>query len=310
MNEYIIVHILNVKKWTAFYTMLFRYFILLLFTFPLSAQQVNIAVNINLLNIINKQKLEPCKENTSYLPLQINEGALELFILCQAFYQAKIDFVPHFIKVPNKRRAIWSVKQGVADVSSDFVRFDGNLKKLLSQNQMSISQPVHNKRALYYAFYTSPNNKKAKQVSSLEKLSQLKAAVPSTWVHQVNLLDKLQMKAEFVQYNNIAKFIDAQRADITLMELKGDKDRMNNRAMSGFPMVVAGKFYSRTTPESEHYVFSNKKPETKELVQAFNRGLLLLAENNLIEKAFEKMYPDLSVLKEWQDITPKPTQAK
>ncbi len=290
--------------------MFFRCFILLLFTFPLSAQQVNIAVNANLLKTINQKKLEPCKEDTSYLQFQTNEGALELFILCQAFHQAKIGFVPHFVKVPNKRRALWSIKQGLADVSSDFVRFGNDLKNILAENEVSISQPVHDKRALYYAFYTSPNNEKAKQVSSLAELSQLKAAVPSTWVHQVNLLDKLHVKTQFVQYKNIAKFIDAQRADITLMELKGDKDRMYNRAMSGFPMVVAGKFYSSTTPESEHYIFANKKPEAKQLVQAFNRGLLLLAKDNLIEKAFQKMHPDLSVLKDWQDITPRPNQAK
>jgi len=301
----IIVYLLDIKSWNAFYNMIYRYFVLWLLAFPLSAQQVNIAVNASLLEAIERKNFKPCVKNASFVPLRNNEGVLELFILCQALFEANIDFVPNFIAVPNKQRALWLIKQGKADVSSDPVRHGSQLQDNLATASLTVSQAIHKNRSIIYAFYTSPSNVRANKVSSLDELKKLKAAIPSTWHHQIDLLDKLQIKYEFVQYKNIVKFIDAHRADITLMEVKGGKNKIYQREALGIPLALAGEYFVNTIGESEHYMFYERNEGNKALTQAFNRGLAIIKKNGLIEQAFRNMRPDMSIIGSWQDITPK-----
>jgi len=307
--ECTIVHLLYIY-WTLghgmrFINMIYRYLVLWLLAFPLSAQQVNIAVNANLLEAIERKNFEPCVKTSSFAPFRNNEGVLELFILCQALFEANIDFLPHFISVPNKQRALWLIKQGKADVSSDPVRYGSVLQDDLEAGSLVISQAIHNNRPIIYAFYTAATNERAQNVNSLDELIQLKAAIPPTWHHQIDLLDKLQIKYEFVQYVNIIKFIDAQRADISLMEVKGGENKMYQREALGIPMALAGEYYINITAQSEYYIFSERKESNKALTQAFNRGLAIVKENDLIEQAFQNMRPDMSIIQSWQDITPK-----
>lgn len=285
--------------------MIYRYLVLWLLAFPLSAQQVNIAVNSNLLEAIERENFEPCVKSPSFAPFRNNEGMLELFILCQALFEANIDFVPHFISVPNKQRALWLIKQGKADVLSDPVRYGSALQDDLEAGSLAISQAIHSNRPIIYAFYTAATNERAQNVNSLDELIKLKAAIPSTWHHQIDLLDKLQIKYEFVQYKNVVRFIDAQRADISLMEVKGGGRKIYQREALGIPLVLAGEYYINITAQSEHYIFSERKESNKALTKAFNSGLTIVKENDLIEQAFQNIRPDMSIIQSWQNITPK-----
>ncbi|WP_323815988.1 hypothetical protein [Cellvibrio sp. NN19] len=153
--------------------------------------------------------------------------------------------------------------------------------------------------------YTHATNTKALSATTPDKIRQLSAASNDHWKADVATLKSLGIKKiHYATYwVQIVRMVVADRADITLAPFQSNSDmkvHLDNLELVPIPGVKV------SLPGSRHWPISKKHPRGEEIYTALEKGIRLLEEKNIIQRAYEECGFFHPAVKEWKLVNPHP----
>ncbi len=257
------------------------------------SHEIVVALNSEVINEMAELKTDPCLQSEDFLLYSGKKHLLTLNIFCRALTAANYDFTLKILPVPNATRANWMVKKGEAHVFM-------HLLKKKHFKDIVYSEVVRKDEKRLSAFFTSINNHTALSAKSLSDIQKLKAAVPQRWSWQHKKLEKLKVNYYEILYKHLFEFIDKQRADVVLLDMKGKKP--TERTLLGVKLKATGQIYFVGKPNSEHFLLSKNIKGADGFITALNLGLKKLNESGVIDKVFAELTIDESQLAGWEKI--------
>lgn len=151
--------------------------------------------------------------------------------------------------------------------------------------------------------YTRANNTRALTATTPEQIRELSAASNDHWQADVATLKSLGIKKIYyaTYWVQIVRMVVAGRADITLAPFQsnaGMKIHVENLELVPIPGVKV------TLPGSRHWPVSKKHPRGQELFAALEKGIALLEQHNIIQRAYEECGFFHSEVKDWTLLNP------
>lgn len=151
--------------------------------------------------------------------------------------------------------------------------------------------------------YTRANNTRALTATTPEQIRELSAASNDHWQADVATLKSLGIEKIYyaTYWVQIVRMVVAGRADITLAPFQsnaGMKVHVENLELVPIPGVKV------TLPGSRHWPVSKKHPRGQELFTALEKGIALLEQRNIIQRAYEEcgfFHPEV---KNWRLLNP------
>lgn len=155
--------------------------------------------------------------------------------------------------------------------------------------------------------YTRPDNQRALQANTLEKVQHLSAASNNHWNADINTLyalgiKKIQFSTYWVQ---IVRMVVAKRADFTLAPFQVNPEMkvvVDNLELVPIPGVKVA------LPGSRHWPVSKNHPQGKEIFDALVRGIELLEQKKIIQRAYEECGFFHPQVKNWILLNPSTPQ--
>ncbi|HSC68102.1 MAG TPA: hypothetical protein VLC79_10445 [Cellvibrio sp.] len=151
--------------------------------------------------------------------------------------------------------------------------------------------------------YTRADNRRALQANTLDKVRQLSAASNSHWSADIKTFHALGIKN--IQYATywvqIVRMIVAGRADVTLAPFQVNPDMkviVENLQLVPIPGIKVA------LPGSRHWPVSKAHPQGKEIFTALERGIQILQEKNIIQRAYEECGFFHPQVKDWVLLNP------
>ena len=270
------------------------------FTSEKKQHNVSIVINQSVLNEMAKVNSEPCQQPDDFHLYADKKHLLSLNVFCRALISANYPFKLTIIASPNVKRGKALLSEGKAHALIHLVPQKDNLQ---NGEHLIYSDVVINDKERLSAFFTTLNNKKALAATSFEDLQNLKAAVATTWPWQQRWLDTLGISYQKLLYKNLFKFIQVKRADIVLLDMKGETP--TTREMLGVELVAVGQTYF-VGDKIEHFVLSSNIEGSQQLVTALSLGLSKLKADGVIDKLFAGTKLNKIPLKGWKSIPHPP----
>jgi hypothetical protein len=255
--------------------------------------EIIVAVNVDVIKEIAEFKTGSCLQPDDFLLYSGKKHLLTLNIFCRALTAANYDFTLKIISVPNVTRAKWMISKGEAHVFM-------HLLKKKHFDSVVYSDVVKRDEKRLSAFFTTMHNHTALAAQSLSDIQKLKAAVPQRWPWQHKKLEKLKVNYHKVLYKHIFEFIEKQRADVILLDMKGKNP--TERTLFGVKLKATGQIYFTGKQNSEHFLLSKNIKGADEFITALNSGLKKLNESGVIDKVFAGLAIDESQLVGWKKI--------
>ncbi len=151
--------------------------------------------------------------------------------------------------------------------------------------------------------YTRANNQLALNATTREKMSKLTAASNDHWKPDVAALKSLGI--ERIHYSTywvqIVRMVVAGRADVTLAPFQSNpamKVQVDNLELVPIPGVKV------TLPGSRHWPVSKKHPQGQEIFTALEKGIAILEQKNIIQRAYEQCGFFHEAVKSWKLLNP------
>jgi len=135
--------------------------------------------------------------------------------------------------------------------------------------------------------YTRADNQRALQANTLEKVQHLSAASNSHWNADVKTLTALGVrKVQFSTYwVQIARMVAAKRADFTLAPFQVNPEM---KVIIGNLELVPIPGIKVALPGSRHWPVSKKHPQGEEIFNALVKGIEILEQRKIIQRAYEE----------------------
>lgn len=156
--------------------------------------------------------------------------------------------------------------------------------------------------------YTRPGNTRALNATSREKIGKLSAASNGHWKPDVAALKSLGVT--HIHYSTywvqIVRMVVAGRADVTLAPFQSNpamKVQVDDLELIPIPGVKVA------LPGSRHWPVSKKHPQGQEIFAALEKGIALLEQKNVIQRAYEQCGFFHEAVKSWKLLNP-PTTGK
>ena len=155
------------------------------------------------------------------------------------------------------------------------------------EDQIYISSAIVHEGDFIVGIYTRPDNRKALDATSLDKVRQLTAASNSHWKADVSTLKSLGIGRIYYStyWVQIVRMVVAGRADITLAPFQstpGMKIKVNNLALVPIPGIKV------SLPGSRHWPVSKQHPQGEAIFNALQKGIAILEANHIIRQAYEE----------------------
>ncbi len=151
--------------------------------------------------------------------------------------------------------------------------------------------------------YTRQDNNRALNANTREKVSQLSAASNDHWKPDIEALRSLGINR--IHYSTywvqIVRMVVARRADITLAPFQsnpGMKVQVEDLELVPIPGVKVA------LPGSRHWPVSKKHPQGQEIFAALEKGIALLEQKNIIQRAYEECGFFHEGVKNWKLLNP------
>lgn len=156
--------------------------------------------------------------------------------------------------------------------------------------------------------YTHATNEKALAATNLKQIQQLSAASNDHWKSDVTTLKALGInKIHYATYwVQIVRMVVADRADFTLAPFQSNSDmkvHVDNLELVPIPGIKV------SLPGSRHWAISKKHPRGAEIFAALTKGILLLEEKNIIQRAYEECGFFHAAVKDWKLLNPPESAA-
>ncbi len=135
--------------------------------------------------------------------------------------------------------------------------------------------------------YTRASNTRALAATTPEQIQHLSAASNDHWQADIATLKSLGIKKIYyaTYWVQIVRMVVAGRADITLAPFQSNPDmkvQVDNLELIPIPGVKV------TLPGSRHWPVSKKHPRGQEIFAALEKGIALLEQQNIIQRAYEE----------------------
>ncbi len=151
--------------------------------------------------------------------------------------------------------------------------------------------------------YTRQDNNRALNANTREKVSQLSAASNDHWRPDIEALRSLGITR--IHYSTywvqIVRMVVARRADVTLAPFQsnpGMKVQVEDLELVPIPGVKVA------LPGSRHWPVSKKHPQGQEIFSALEKGIALLEQKNIIQRAYEECGFFHEGVKNWKLLNP------
>lgn len=151
--------------------------------------------------------------------------------------------------------------------------------------------------------YTSADNQRALQSTTIESIRQLSAASNAHWKADIKTLYELDIKKIYFStyWVQIVRMVVAKRADITLAPFQVNPDM--KVMVDGLELVpIPG--IKVALPGSRHWPVSKNHPRGEEIFNALVRGIDVLEKNNIIQRAYEECGFFHPAVKNWTLLNP------
>lgn len=157
--------------------------------------------------------------------------------------------------------------------------------------------------------YTRQDNNRALNADTLEKVSQLSAASNDHWKPDVATLKALGISRIYYStyWVQIVRMVVAGRADITLAPFQsnpGMKVQVDNLELVPIPGVKVA------IADSRHWPVSKKHPQGEAIFNALQKGIALLEQKNVIQRAYEECGFFHEGVKNWKLLNPPKEQRR
>jgi len=266
------------------------------------SHEIIVALDTRVINTIAAVKTDPCLQPDDFHLYSEKKHLLSLNIFCRALKAVNYKFTLKYFPSPNVARGKRLLHEGKAHVFLHLLQ--RKPLKNTSVDGIVYSDVVRNDNYRLSAFFASINNHKALAANSLTDLQQLKAAVALEWPWQHKWLDRLGINYYPLLYRNIFEFIESQRADIILLDMKGKNP--TEITLFGVKLKATGKIYF-VGNKAERFALSKKIKGADKLLSALSEGLKKLKTLGVIDKVFSGLSLEKSQLNSWQK-RPHPTR--
>lgn len=165
------------------------------------------------------------------------------------------------------------------------------------------TKAVVNEGEFIAGLYTRANNKRALSATTLQQIHQLSAASNDHWKADITTLKSLGIKRiHYATYwVQIVRMVVAGRADFTLAPFQINpemKVMVDDLELIPIPGVKV------TLPGSRHWPVSRKHPQGEEIFLALEKGIALLEQQNIIQRAYEECGFFHPQVKNWTLLNP------
>jgi len=259
--------------------------------------EIIVALDTRVISTITALKTDPCLQPDDFHLYSEKKHLLSLNIFCRALKAVNYEFSLKFSPSPNVARGKKLLHEGKAHVLLHLLQ--RKPLKNTSVDGIVYSDVVRNDNYRLSAFFASMNNHKALAANSLADLQKLKAAVALEWPWQQKWLDTLGIDYYPLLYRNIFQFIESQRADIILLDMKGETP--TEITLFGVKLKATGKTYF-VGNKAERFALSKKIKGADKLLSALSEGLKKLKTSGVIDKLFSGLNLEKSQLNSWQKI--------
>ncbi|MEN0036546.1 MAG: hypothetical protein AAGC78_05740 [Cellvibrio sp.] len=151
--------------------------------------------------------------------------------------------------------------------------------------------------------YTRADNQRALTANTLEKVQHLSAASNAHWNADVKTLTALGVKkVQFSTYwVQIARMVAAKRADFTLAPFQVNPEM---KVVVGNLELVPIPGIKVALPGSRHWPVSKNHPQGEEVFNALIKGIELLEQKKIIQRAYEECGFFHPQVKNWVLLNP------
>jgi len=206
---------------------------------------------------------------------------VNLVIIKQALHKGGISVDFDFVVSPNSRRAFSLLRNNKAVLMPMLIFKNAIPNDLLS------SSPLITSNNLLKGIYGLKSNKSLMAVTNLTQLQQHSAVTKADWKQDISILKQLNLKSVDTvnQYITIYKRIAFRNTDFTLLDFPFNKQNMQQ---SGEIKLYPVPNLAIELKGSKHFVFSKSHPDSKRLLQAFEKGLVIMKKDGLIQKYYQQ----------------------
>ena len=241
-------------------------------------------------------------------PLTINyyggtgarRDVIELVLLQQALhlggYKGRVIFRPE----NSYLRILKLIKDGQIPVSGALM-WRSDIKS--DKDSFFITSALVDEGEFIAGLYTRNTHQRALAATTREQISHLSAASNNHWKADVATLKSLGVKK--IHYSTywvqIVRMVVAGRADFTLAPFQPNPEMkvvVDNLELVPIPGVKVG------LPGSRHWPVSKKHPQGEAIFAALQKGIALLEQKNIIQRAYEECGFFHPQVKNWTLLNP------
>ena len=212
----------------------------------------------------------------------------ELVLVQQALALGGLKRPVKLVKVDNSSD---SYSRYLKEILSGNATMGGNTAWLVDlkpiEDKVFISPPLIRQGEFEAGLYTTPDNSKAIAARSLADVQQLTAVVAESWKPDVSTLESLKLGQilKTQSWDSMVGMVVKHRADMLLAPFQPTPDMSLEASGHKFvpiPNIKVGLQGSR------HLFVSKLAPAGKETALALEKGLTILREKGLIERAYKE----------------------
>lgn len=186
----------------------------------------------------------------------------------------EVDYLRSLHMIADGKAAIFGATAWYENVSAD-------------NSPYWVTKPLVRNGEFVVGLYTSAANEKAMSVSSLSDLRNLRAVSNVHWGTDWRNLELLNLTHVYSvrQWSNMARMVQAQRADFTLAPFRSNSDRVlitEDFELTPIPNV------SFALEGSRHWVTSKAHPMGEMAHKSLSRGLLSLRNQGSVVRAYSE----------------------
>jgi hypothetical protein len=151
--------------------------------------------------------------------------------------------------------------------------------------------------------YTRQDNNRALSANNPEDISQLSAASNDHWKPDIHALRSLGITRIYYStyWVQLVRMVVAGRADVTLAPFQsnpGMKVQVENLELVPIPGIKVA------LPGSRHWPVSKRHPQGEEIFTALEKGIAMLEQKNIIQRAYEECGFFHKGVKNWKLLNP------
>lgn len=235
---------------------------------------------------------------TSYEGEGARRDVVEVVLVQQALHFGGIDSPVRFITADSHARIIKQVLAGRAVLAGNSIWLD-----LLTSSEelLYVSTPIIENGQFEAGLYTIESNKEALKAKSMDEIRSLIAVSSKAWIIDWQTLNAMKMRKliNTVKWSSMVKMVNIGRADFLLAPFQPTPDlafEPEGVRLIPIPNLKIGLQGSR------HFAISKRHPQGKAVAQALDKGIAIMKQKGLVEKAYEDSGFFNTKVKDWQKL--------